>query len=165
MNINLLIFTFVFSYLLIPLILAYIFISYIKTLENENCACSNDIRRKYVKYYGYYLIGISFIGILIIIFSIRNTNLVLLNNPLKILTLIINIFSTYLLYDYSNFLDENDCKCSKSWKRIFIKYYAYFFTVILSLIFFMLLITFIFHIIRSESKFIIEFQKVLIGCQ
>ena len=40
----------IFITLLGPLAVGYILISYIKSLEQKNCACSNDRRRKYVKF-------------------------------------------------------------------------------------------------------------------
>lgn len=164
MNRELFIFSFVFSYLLIPLALSYIFISYIKSLEDKKCACSNDIRRKYVKYYGYFLIGVAIIGIFIVSLSIRNPKLMLFHNPLKILTIIINALSVYLLYQYNNFLEDNNCKCSESWKRVFIKYYSYILIFLLSFIFFVLLVTFILHIIKSDNRYIIEIKDVFNNC-
>ena len=41
--------------------ISYIFISYTKSLENKKCNCSNDIRRKYLKYYGYFFLLADFI--------------------------------------------------------------------------------------------------------
>ena len=67
MNKDLIIMSSVFTMLLIPFCLAYIFISYVKTLEdNEKCQCSYDIRRKYLKFYGYFMLLFSIFSIFII---------------------------------------------------------------------------------------------------
>lgn len=164
MEIRSLLLTLVFSYLLIPLVLAYIFISYVKSLEKKKCACSNDIRRKYVKYYGYFLFGFAFFGLIIIILSISNPKMILFNNFLKILAILINLLAAYLLHEYEKILDNNNCKCADSWKKVFIKYYAYFIIFITGFIFFSLLILFLQHIILEEDKHIMEIKNVFNNC-
>lgn len=157
-------FTLTFSYLLIPLILAYIFISYVKSLEDKKCSCSNNIRRKYVKYYGYFLFIFSFIGLIIVSISIKYPKILLLNNFFKVFSIIINLLGAYLLHEYDKILDENDCKCADSWKKVFMKYYAYVIIGISCLIFFMLLIMFLLHIIKEEDKYIYEIKKIYNNC-
>ena len=117
--------TLVFSFLIITII-GYIFVSYVKSLEDKDYAVSN-IRRKYVKYYGYFLFLIAFVSLFVIIFT-KNPRLKSLNEVLKVISLIVNFLAAYLLYDYSNILnDENkNCRCSDNWKKVFMKYYSYF---------------------------------------
>lgn len=157
-------FTLVFSYLVIPLTLSYIFISYIKSLEYKKCSCSNDIRRKYVKFYGYFLFVFSFIGLIIISYSIRNPKMLLLNNFLKIFAIIINVLGAYILNDYDKILDNSNCNCADSWKKVFMKYYAYYIISITGLIFFMLLIMFILHILNEEDKYILNIKNIFNDC-
>ena len=68
MNKNLLLMTGIFTMLLIPFSISYILITYVKSLEKEICSCSEDIRRKYLKYYGYVMLGLTIIGFFCIIF-------------------------------------------------------------------------------------------------
>ena len=157
-------FTLIASYLFLPLIIAYIFISYVKSLENKDCKCSDDVRRKYVKYYGYLFIVLAFCGVFTLIFSMSMPKMALLDTILKVAALLINFLAAYVLYEYSDLLESNDCECSKSWKRAFIKYYGYFLIIIIGLIFFSLLFTFILHIFNEEDKYIIEMRKILRGC-
>ena len=157
-------FTLIVSYLVLPLLIAYIFISYVKSLESKDCKCSEDVRRKYIKYYGYFFIIISFCGILTLIVSMSMPNMALVDTFLKVLALLVNFLAAYVLYQYSDLLENNDCECSKSWKRAFIKYYGYFLIIVIGLIFFSLLFTFILHIFNEEDKYIIEMRKILRGC-
>ena len=158
------VFTFIFSYLLLPLILSYIFISYVKSLENKKCACSNDIRRKYIKYYGYFLFGLSVVGLLVIIISIKSPKAIMFNNFLKIIAILINFLAAYLLHEYDKILDNNNCDCSNSWKKVFIKYYAYVIIFMTGFIFFSMLLLFIKHIMLHEDKYIIEMRNIFTKC-
>jgi hypothetical protein len=158
------IFTFIFSYLLLPLLLAYIFVSYIKSLENKKCACSNDVRRKYVKYYGYFLFGFSLLGLIVVILAIKNPKAIMFNNFLKIMAILVNFLAAYLLYDYDKILDNNNCECSNSWKKVFIKYYAYVIIFITGFMFFSMLLLFIKHIMLQEDKYMIELRNIFTKC-
>ena len=157
-------FTLIASYLVLPLLIAYIFISYIKSLESKDCKCSEDVRRKYVKYYGYAFIILAFCGIITLIFSMSIPRMALVDTILKVSALLINFLAAFVLYQYSDLLESNDCECSKSWKRAFIKYYGYFLIIVVGLIFFSLLFTFMLHIFNDEDKYIIEMRKILRGC-
>ena len=55
--------------LAVPLLVGYILISYIKSLESKDCACSNDRRRKYVKFW-IFLNYISVLSLILILFCI-----------------------------------------------------------------------------------------------
>ena len=157
-------FTLIVSYLVLPLLIAYIFISYIKSLESKDKKCSEDVRRKYVKYYGYAFIILAFCGIITLIFSMSIPRMALVDTILKVSALLINFLAAFVLYQYSDLLESGDCECSKSWKRAFIKYYGYFLIIVVGLIFFSLLFTFILHIFNEEDQYIIEMRKILRGC-
>ena len=156
--------TLIISYLILPILVGYIFISYIKSLENSDCKCSEDVRRKYIKYYGYVFIVLAIFGIFTLLMVISYPQITLLETIFKIAALLINFLAAYVLYTYSEILESNDCKCSKSWKRAFIKYYGYFLIIVVGLIFFSLLFTFILHIFNEEDQYIIEMRKILRGC-
>tara|TARA_B100000795_G_C22805613_1_gene444676 strand:+ start:7165 stop:7647 length:483 start_codon:yes stop_codon:yes gene_type:complete len=133
-----------------PFFIGYIFVTYIKSLENKKCACSNDRRRKYVKYYGYFLILFSLITLIFnIIFGLISNKY--FQNIIRIVSFTINILAAYLIYSYSNILEESTCKCSISWKKTFLKFYGYLLGGIFSLISLCLIIMFIYHISQGDD--------------
>ena len=110
--------------LIMPLAVGYIFISYIKSLEEKDCACSNDRRRKYVKFYGYFLIIFSILTLVLnIIFGLLTSPV--FQNIIRIISFSVNLLAAYLIYSYSNILEDSSCKCSVSWKKTFMKFYGY----------------------------------------
>ena len=163
---NLFYMTLVFSFLIIPTLIGYIFVSYIKSLEEKDCPCSSNIRRKYVKYYGYFLFGIAVASIFLIILTIKNPKLKKYNELLKVISIIVNFLAAYLLYEYSQILDNehNNCRCSDDWKKVFMKYYSYFLIVVIGLIFFSLLMTFLAHISTGNDSYILLMKRSFIGC-
>ncbi len=136
--------------LALPFIVGYIFITYVKSLEDKDCACSNDRRRKYVKFYGYFLIIHSLITpILLFVFGLYNNQTY--HNINRIISFSVNILAAYLIYSYSNILEDSTCKCSISWKRSFLKFYGYLMSGIFAFISFGLILTFIYHISQGDD--------------
>ena len=78
--------------------------------------------------------------------------------------LLINILAAYVIYRYSEILENSDCSCSDSWKKTFIKYYSYFLVGSMSIIFFSILMIFIAHIIFEEDKYIYFIKYLLRSC-
>ena len=139
--------------LILPLTVGYILVSYIKSLEDKKGACSNDRRRKYIKYYGYFLVIFSIsLLILNIIFGLGNNKFV--QNILRIVSFGINFLAAYLLYSYSNILEDSTCKCSQSWRRTFMKFYGYILGGIFSFISFCVMFSFIYHICQGDDSVI-----------
>ena len=136
--------------LTMPLVVGYIFISYIKSLEEKDCACSDDRRRKYVKFYGYFLIIFSILTLIFnIIFGLHNSPL--FQNIIRIISFSVNLLAAYLIYSYSNILEDSSCKCSVSWKKTFLKFYGYLLSGILSFLSLSLIVAFIFHISQGDD--------------
>tara|TARA_B100001121_G_C18518373_1_gene540080 strand:- start:347 stop:829 length:483 start_codon:yes stop_codon:yes gene_type:complete len=136
--------------LFLPLMVGYILISYIKSLEDKNCSCSNDRRRKYIKYYGYFLIIFSiFVLVANIIFGLWFNNF--FQSLIRIISFGINFLAAYLLYSYSNILEDSTCKCSESWRRTFLKFYGYLLGGVFSFISFCVIFTFIYHISQGDD--------------
>jgi hypothetical protein len=136
--------------LILPLSVGYILVSYIKSLEDKECACTNDRRRKYVKFYGYFIIVFSILLLVInLIFGMRGNALI--QNILRIVSFTINFLAAYLLYSYSNILEDSSCKCSDSWRRTFMKFYGFFLVGLFSLISLILFFTFIYHICQGDD--------------
>lgn len=150
--------------LVIPLTLSYIFISYIKSLENKKCKCSDDIRRKYIKFYGYALLLFAIFGLFIIILTITFPKLFIIHQIIKYLSVFVNILGAYIIYSYSDILSSSECDCSKSWKRVFIKYYSYIMLTLIGLSFLILVIVFILHIITGNEKSIISIKNGIRNC-
>ena len=139
-----------FLTLILPFTIGYIFISYVKSLEDKNCACSSDRRRKYVKFYGYFLIIYSIFALVMnIIFSMISSQG--FQNIMRIVSFSVNILAAYLIYSYSNILEDSTCKCSESWKRTFMKFYGYTSITIFAFISFGLFMTFIYHISQGDD--------------
>ena len=136
--------------LTMPLAVGYIFISYIKSLEEKDCACSDDRRRKYVKFYGYFLIIFSILTLVLnIIFGLLTSPV--FQNIIRIISFSVNLLAAYLIYSYSNILEDSSCKCSVSWKKTFMKFYGYLLSGILSFLSLSLIIAFIFHISQGDD--------------
>tara|TARA_B100000963_G_C22598245_1_gene658929 strand:+ start:1317 stop:1796 length:480 start_codon:yes stop_codon:yes gene_type:complete len=136
--------------LTMPLAVGYIFISYIKSLEEKDCACSDDRRRKYVKFYGYFLIIFSILTLVLnIIFGLLTSPV--FQNIIRIISFSVNLLAAYLIYSYSNILEDSSCKCSVSWKKTFMKFYGYLLSGVLSFLSLSLIIAFIFHISQGDD--------------
>ena len=165
MNKNLILMSSIFTMLLIPFCLAYIFISYNKSLENnEKCQCSYDIRRKYLKFYGYFMLLFCIASLFIIALAIANPKLNILIRIIKILSLFISIVCAYVIFDYSKILESKECSCSASWKKIFIKYYSFVLIGIISLGFLSLLVVFFYHIMSGNKSIIYTIKNSIMGC-
>ena len=139
-----------FITLIIPFTIGYILVSYIKSLEDKECACSSDRRRKYIKYYGYFIICFSVILLFInLILGQRGNSF--LQNGLRIVSFSINFLAAYLLHSYSNILEDSSCKCTESWRRTFMKFYGFFLVGLFSLLSFTLIFAFIYHICLGDD--------------
>jgi hypothetical protein len=154
----------IFISLMVPFTIGYIMISYIKSLESKNCVCSEDTRRKYVKYYGYTFIIAALLGIITLIIYIKYPPIRKLRNFIKCVILIIHFLAAYVIFTYSKLLEENNCQCAHSWKRVFLKYYGYLLTGFLGFLFLSLLIALLLIVSSGESKYILELQRLLVGC-
>ena len=111
----------------------YVHFSYIEKLKDENCECSEDWKKKWVKYGPLIQISVMFaLGIVqILLFTIFNFKL---HENIKIcVSLILPII--YVLYIYG--LMKIDCECSEDWRRTFILIISSFgiFTQIIALLY------------------------------
>ena len=140
----------ILSSMVMPLMIGYILISYIKSLEQKDCACSNDRRRKYVKYYGYFLIIFTILSLIFnLVLGLAGSNA--FQNIIRIFSFSINLLAGYLIYSYSNILEDSTCDCSISWKKTFMKFYGYTLSGILAFLSFSLIIAFIYHISQGDD--------------
>ena len=120
MNDEIVIMSIIFMSLIIPFLVGYILISYTKSLENQKCACSSDVRRKYVKYYGYFILVAALLGLSLFIGYIKYPSLRKLKSVFKIFVLVVQFLATYVIFTYSKVLEDGKCPCSSSWKKYFL---------------------------------------------
>lgn len=94
----------------------YVHMSYVEKLKDKDCECSEDWKRKWVKYGPLLQFIIMFaLGIVqILLFTLFN--LKIHTNVKKCVSLILPII--YVLYIYG--LMKIDCQCSEDWRRTFI---------------------------------------------
>ena len=151
----------VLSALILPFTLSYIFISYAKSQEEnkKNCPCADNIRTKYIKFYGYALLILAICGLLVMLLRLKS-----MNTTIKTLSLLNSLIGVYVLYSYSDIIASDDCNCSDSWKKVFIKYYSFLMLGILGITFLSLVLIFIFHISTGNENTIKELQTILKGC-
>ena len=161
---DILLMSLIFITLMVPFTVGYIMISYIKSLENKKCVCSEDRRRKYIKYYGYSFITFALIGIITLILYIKYPPIRKLKIIMKCVILVVHFLAAYVICNYSKMLEDNNCECSQSWKRVFLKYYGYMIILFIGLLFFCLLMSMLILISSGDSKFVLEMQKMLVGC-
>lgn len=154
----------IFLTLVVPFSIGYILISYTKSLEDKKCACSANIRRKYIKYYGYFLFLASLVGLTTFILYIKNPDFRKFKSVLKIFILVIQFLAAYVIFTYSKILEDRKCNCSDSWKKVFLKYYGYALIVFLALLFFCLLMSFLILISTGDNRLMLDLRKILLGC-
>ena len=164
MNDDIKIMSLIFMTLIVPFSIAYILISYTKSLESEKCACSANVRRKYVKYYGYFLLVTSLLGLSLFILYIKNPSYQPLKSVFKILILVVQFLAAYVIFTYSKVLEDDKCKCSDSWKKVFLKYYSYAMIIFMMLLFFCLLMSFLVLISTGDNRLMVDLRKILLGC-
>ena len=108
--------------------------SYVNNLEKKDCKCSEDWKRKWLKYgtlilmilkwriLDYYVIPIIECMIYIILLNNLSVSLSLYfeNFLPKAIHQLINIMAMYIYSSYLYNLMKKDCKCSEDWRRKFI---------------------------------------------
>lgn len=111
----------------------YVHFSYVEKLKEDGCECSEDWKRKWIKYGPLIQFSIMFaLGIVqILLFMIFNFKLH--ENIKRCISLILPII--YVLYIYG--LMKIDCQCSVDWRRTFILIISSFgiFTQVIALLY------------------------------
>ena len=154
----------IFLTLIVPFSIGYIIISYIKSLEAQENACTMDPRRKYVKYYGYSLFIASLLGLLALVIYIRYPAFRNVRDVLKIIVLVIHFLGAWVIFTFSKVIQDKDCQEGENWKKVFLKYYGYVLTLCIALVFFCLVMSFLILISTGNSSFMLDMKKILIGC-
>jgi heme/copper-type cytochrome/quinol oxidase subunit 4 len=108
---------------LIGLAIQAIFFHYVYNLEKNDCKCSVDWRRTFIKYYSVFVL----FTILTLIFLSMNKQYKFVQQLLRVILLIISILSIvnlYCLLSYSMHLKEKKCECSANLQRKFMYWYS-----------------------------------------
>lgn len=130
---------------IINMLLILIFFNYINGLEQEDCICSEDWRRDFIKYYTGGLI------LRIILFNIiNNYKLPLLGLIFNTITFAVNLLGfvyIWCLYTYSRKLKKEKCACSNTKGREIMANYS---LVVMSM-FLVLLVLYLFRIVSICS--------------
>lgn len=101
--------------------LYYRYLQYIQRLE-DNCRCSDDKSRDYIKYHTYVIFGLPILTVVLGVLAVIFKNIRLLTNPvvrgvISLLGVLNTVAGAYLLNTYPRLLKERNCQCSDSWER------------------------------------------------
>lgn len=101
-----------------------IFFLYVINLERDNCECSIDWKREYVKYF----------SLTLVIFSIIEFIFPLVYSKLYFIQFLLGLGGLafiFIVVSYIRDLKRNDCRCSKDWKRTAMEVYAWISIILL----------------------------------
>lgn len=104
------------------IILNGIFLHYVYTLEKNQCGCSDDWRRDYIKYYS--IIMITSVILVALAPLIKSKNFIHILMTIYGVVGLAGLVNLYCLFSYSKKLRQEMCKCSNSWERTFIYTYS-----------------------------------------
>jgi len=127
---------------IINLLLVLIFFNYVYQLEKNNCVCSIDWKRDFIKYYtGSIILRIILYNIL------TNFKVPIIGLVFDIITFLLNIFGLvyiWCLYAYSKQIKDRKCRCASTQSVKIMSNYSLF---ILG-IYLILLVIYFFSLIR-----------------
>ena len=102
---------------LVVIVIHVLILAYVMKLEKENCECSSDWKREFIKYFTMILIGLNVIALLVPqLKNCRNKFLTVLIGLLALVNLF-NIAVLLIYYIELNKKQNTGCGCSVNWKR------------------------------------------------
>tara|TARA_B100000686_G_C16772222_1_gene965935 strand:+ start:1499 stop:2002 length:504 start_codon:yes stop_codon:yes gene_type:complete len=116
---------------ILVILIFYVFLKYVLDLEKNDCSCSSDWKRDYIKYFSIAIIILSPLEALKPDFFHNNKNFTLIYYLLQFIFSVIFLISSIL---YIKELREKKCKCSEDHKRTFMEVYSYIFLILYSII-------------------------------
>jgi hypothetical protein len=128
--------------ILINVLLVLIFFNYVYQLEQNNCVCSDNWRRDFIKYYT--AIIIYKIILYNIISNYKNPVLIEIFNIFTLFTNLFGLVYLWSLFTYAKLLKKKQCLCSNTVSRNIMSNYSLFMFVLIGL----LLINYFFYLIR-----------------
>ena len=130
-------------------IILYVFlIKYIIMLEKTGCACSQDWRREFIKYYFIFLIVM-----LIVKFALADSTLMKFISPFSFIIL---LAAVVIIYQYVNDLKIKKCKCSAGQMRNILEIFNYIQIILLAIV---LLFVIYMMVVSSNSKLSVKLSK------
>jgi hypothetical protein len=126
--------------LIIKLLILLFILSYILELDKNDCHCSNTWEKRYIKYYIYFVIGLTLVLAIFAKFSIK---LLAKNLPIVVILLtLLSISFVASIFLYIRRMKETRCECSMNTNfqildfinKIQILYFIYFFIVLFWLV-------------------------------
>ena len=128
--------------MLINVLLVLIFFNYVYQLEHQNCVCSDDWRRDFIKYYT--AVIIYKIIIYNIIVNYKNPVLITVFNIFNLFTNLFGLIYLWSLFTYAKMLKKNQCQCSNTFARKIMANYSLFMFGLIGII----LINYFFYLIK-----------------
>ena len=119
-----------------------VFFNYVYQLEQNNCVCSDNWRRDFIKYYT--AIIIYKIILYNIISNYKNPVLIEIFNIFTLFTNLFGLVYLWSLFTYAKLLKKKQCLCSNTVSRNIMSNYSLFMFVLIGL----LLINYFFYLIR-----------------
>lgn len=115
--------------LLVTLTINGTFFKYIVDLEKkDNCECSKNKKRDFIKYFLITSLGFSLLSFIRISLSLTFTNV--LYKLFVALFQLASLVNLVVMFLYTRELKKIECVCSEDWKRTFMSNYSLFFTVV-----------------------------------
>lgn len=99
---------------IINILLYYNIYKWIIKLEKTGCACSENWKRTYIKYYTVFIITYIIVSVLYLFITDRNLNIVL---SVNFITLIAEVLYIIFSIQYISELKYKKCECSKDYIR------------------------------------------------
>ena len=90
---------------------------YVLNLEKDNCECSSNWKRDFIKYFTSILIGVNVLGLLVPNLRKKRNRLLKLVFGLLGLANLVNIGVLVAYYIEVHEKLKNGCECSRNWKR------------------------------------------------
>jgi hypothetical protein len=128
--------------MLINVLLVLTFFNYVYQLEYQNCGCSADWRRDFIKYYT--AVIIYKIILYNIIVNYKNPVLIAVFNIFNLFTNLFGLVYLWSLFTYAKMLKKKQCLCSNTVSRKIMANYSLFMFVLIGII----LINYFFYLIK-----------------
>ena len=121
---------------LLGVVVNVIFLTYVQKLEKDNCECSKDKFRDYIKYFSGAMVGLFVLNLVLSLLSITVQVPKVLMLLVSLVILGAGVYQVYALFKYSHKLIffKPECVCSKDWRRSFMFYFSIFYAIVLAII-------------------------------
>lgn len=146
----------VFVNIALILVFGFIILNWLHSLDKNNCKCSNDNKKTYIKLWWFFLIIYNISVVFMYIFNDKTSSIsdyIAFNDLLIGINTIFGIFSILILiitYLYINNLKKINCKCSFGKTETFLYYYTKI-SIFIFISFLILFILSLFYYLQSSK--------------